>query len=343
MQPLSYNQLLYVSCAVALFMSTSALLITNAELTPFLKTLNFLTIIASWAVPIYCWLVLEKAKQQPDTNDYQATEDIIEETSFEVPTQSEPAIAITEDTDKTKQLESQAMQLQNILDETQQKLSQSHTQSEKSSQILDALLKASNLMNDSVKEIANKTEHSRQIVEQSAAKSDSADNTSKSLTTAASRIGKVLQLIQEIAEQINLLALNATIEAARAGDAGKGFAVVASEVKNLANQTAKATEEISAQVEEIQTVSHEVVETLTNIKADIQDVAGHSDAISSIVEQQQNTAEVIQNGLLKAQTESQEVSKTIMLASKIMQQTGSSSLSSAPLAEKPDFLEQEVA
>ena len=106
------------------------------------------------------------------------------------------------------------------------------------------------------------------------------------LATTAQRIGEVVALINSIAGQTNLLALNATIEAARAGEAGKGFAVVASEVKNLANQTAKATEEITAQITAIQSVTNETVTGMQRIGTTIQGVHQIAQSIASAVEEQ---------------------------------------------------------
>jgi len=106
------------------------------------------------------------------------------------------------------------------------------------------------------------------------------------LATTAQRIGEVVALINSIARQTNLLALNATIEAARAGEAGKGFAVVASEVKNLANQTAKATEEITAQITAIQSVTNQTVSGMQRIGTTIQGVHQIAQSIASAVEEQ---------------------------------------------------------
>jgi len=106
------------------------------------------------------------------------------------------------------------------------------------------------------------------------------------LASSSEKIGEVVQLINNIAGQTNLLALNATIEAARAGESGKGFAVVASEVKNLANQTAKATEEITAQIDGVQSASQEAVEAIRGIGSIINEMEEISTAISTAVEEQ---------------------------------------------------------
>lgn len=174
-----------------------------------------------------------------------------------------------------------------LMGNTNQKAENVGKNSVQAAQNVQTVAAASEEMSASVKEISTQVTKSTTIVKEAVDKVDNADNTSKSLEEAANRIGTVLLLIQDIAEQINLLALNATIEAARAGEAGKGFAVVASEVKTLANQTAKATEEISEQVDGIQGVSHEVVGALGSIKDAINHVNEYAAAISAAVEEQE--------------------------------------------------------
>ena len=138
----------------------------------------------------------------------------------------------------------------------------------------------------SVREIGQQVEHSSKIAGEAVIEADKTNATVEGLAQAAQRIGDVVQLIETIASQTNLLALNATIEAARAGDAGKGFAVVASEVKSLASQTAKATEEIRAQIGEIQGATGQTVEAISSIGTTIRQMSEIATTIASAVEEQ---------------------------------------------------------
>jgi methyl-accepting chemotaxis protein len=133
----------------------------------------------------------------------------------------------------------------------------------------------------------------------------------QSLAETAGKIGEVVKLISDIASQTNLLALNATIEAARAGDAGKGFAVVASEVKSLANQTAKATEEIAAQIAAIQKVTQDAVTAIKEIGGTIGEVSAVATSIASAVEEQGAATQEITRNTLQAAQRTKDVSETI--------------------------------
>ena len=133
----------------------------------------------------------------------------------------------------------------------------------------------------------------------------------ETLNEKVGRIGTVADMIREIAGKTNLLALNATIEAARAGDAGKGFAVVATEVKALANQTAKATEEISSQIVHIQDATRQTVAAIQNIAGTIAEINEIAASIASAVEQQSAATQEISRNVHEAARGTQEVSSNI--------------------------------
>ncbi len=141
-------------------------------------------------------------------------------------------------------------------------------------------------MSGSIAEIARQVAQSTGIAARAVEEAARTNVTIRGLAEAAQRIGEVVQLIQDIASQTNLLALNATIEAARAGAAGKGFAVVASEVKALANQTAKATEDISSQITAIQAATRSAVEAIAGIDGTIGQISEISTAIAAAIEEQ---------------------------------------------------------
>ena len=142
------------------------------------------------------------------------------------------------------------------------------------------------------------------------------------VTAAAEKIGNVVKIISDIASQTNLLALNATIEAARAGDAGKGFAVVASEVKALANQTAKATDEIAEQIKAIQEATQISAHSIQSVARSINQVSETATAIASAVEQQGAATREITRNVVQAAQGTQEVSSNIGGVNQAAQQTG---------------------
>jgi methyl-accepting chemotaxis protein len=138
------------------------------------------------------------------------------------------------------------------------------------------------------------------------------DDVVQALAEGAQKIGEIVDLIRNIAGQTNLLALNATIEAARAGDAGKGFAVVASEVKSLANQTAKATEDIAGQIAQIQRVTKEAVDSIGGIGNTIGEITNIATSIAAAVEEQGAATQEIARNVQQAATGTQDVSANII-------------------------------
>jgi methyl-accepting chemotaxis protein len=173
-------------------------------------------------------------------------------------------------------------------------------------------------LRSSIEEIGRQVTQSASIASQAVSEAERSNAMIEGLREGAQKIGEVVNMIQDIAEQTNLLALNATIEAARAGEAGKGFAVVASEVKALATQTAKATEEISLQVGEIQGATGTAVEAIGSISKIIKDISEIATSISSAVEQQgAATQEVAKNinGVSEASAESGRLVNDVQAAS----------------------------
>ena len=163
----------------------------------------------------------------------------------------------------------------------------------------------------SVQEISVNISETTRVAQQAADKAQTTDRIVASLDEESQKIGEVVGLITDIAEQTNLLALNATIEAARAGDAGKGFAVVASEVKNLATQTAKATEEISNQINAVQANTTQAVDAIREIGTLIGDMTEKMVAVSSAVEEQGASTDEIARSSSEAAQSTNQVSSTM--------------------------------
>ncbi|MFZ5791314.1 MAG: methyl-accepting chemotaxis protein [Pseudomonadota bacterium] len=199
----------------------------------------------------------------------------------------------------------------------------------------------------SVGEIGTRVQRSTDIAQQAVEEASHTNGTVQGLAAAAQKIGEVVNLINDIAAQTNLLALNATIEAARAGEAGKGFAVVASEVKNLANQTAKATEEIAAQIADIQTVSGEAVTAIGGIGSTIGKISEIATEIAAAIEQQSAATQEIARNVQAAATGTQAVTGHIGGVSAAAGQTGQSAqqmlASIERLAERAGALGQTVS
>ena len=163
----------------------------------------------------------------------------------------------------------------------------------------------------SIAEIGRQVTQSSKVADKAVAEANQTNDLVKGLAETAQKIGDVVKLINDIAGQTNLLALNATIEAARAGEAGKGFAVVASEVKSLANQTAKATEDIAAQVGAIQQATGGAVTAIQSITGTITEISGITTAIASAVEQQGAATQEIARNVQEAAKGTSEVTSNI--------------------------------
>jgi methyl-accepting chemotaxis protein len=176
---------------------------------------------------------------------------------------------------------------------------------------VETVAAAANELSISIGEIGAQVGRAAEVSREAAQQANRTNQTVESLAEAAQRIGDVVNLIQSIAAQTNLLALNATIEAARAGEAGKGFAVVASEVKTLASQTARATDDIKAQVDAIQVATREAVDAIGAIQATIDNVNGIAGEIADHVAQQSAATREITRNIEQAASGTREVSSSI--------------------------------
>jgi methyl-accepting chemotaxis protein len=195
------------------------------------------------------------------------------------------------------QFEKDAQQLSVTAHSTAEMSGQSADASRQASEHVRSAATASNELSQSIVEISRRVQDSNNVAADAVKQATATDQRMAELTAAGDRIGDVVKLITSIAEQTNLLALNATIEAARAGDAGRGFAVVAQEVKTLAGQTAKATDEISSHIVNMQRATGESVDAIKAIGQTIERISEITTSISSAVEQQGGATKSIAAGV----------------------------------------------
>ncbi|MCZ8313948.1 HAMP domain-containing methyl-accepting chemotaxis protein [Phreatobacter sp.] len=244
------------------------------------------------------------------------------------------------------ELEAAAGTLTATADQTQHKSGMVAAASEQASSNVQAVAAATDEMTSSVHEIARQVQHSTLKARAAVVDVKATDAKVTELLEAAGRIGDVVKLITAVAEQTNLLALNATIEAARAGEAGKGFAVVASEVKQLAGQTAKATEAIGAQITAMQAATREAAASIQAIGTTIFEVSDVAAAIAAAVEQQGAATQEIARNVQQAAKGTVEVASSIVEVNQGAVETGSAStqvLSAAQeLSQQGDRLKSQV-
>jgi methyl-accepting chemotaxis protein len=244
------------------------------------------------------------------------------------------------------QFEKDAQTLSVTAHSTAEMSGQSADASRQASEHVRGAATASNELSQSIVEISRRVRDSNSVAADAVKQADATDQRMAELSAAGDRIGDVVKLITSIAEQTNLLALNATIEAARAGDAGRGFAVVAQEVKNLAGQTAKATDEISSHIVNMQRATEESVEAIKAIGSTIEQISGITASISSAVEQQGAATQSIAAGVKAAAGGTLKVADNIEHVAKNARETGSTSglmlKSAQELSQVSSYLRDEV-
>ncbi len=193
---------------------------------------------------------------------------------------------------------------------------------ERSSANVQTVAAAAEELAASIQEVTRQITTSAEVAGRARAEAERTDEAVRGLAEAVQKIDSIVALISDIAGQTNLLALNATIEAARAGDAGKGFAVVASEVKQLATQTARATEDIAQQIAAVRSVTESVVQAIRGIGATINEVSGIATSVASAAEEQAAATQEITRNIAEAARRTAEVSETIGMVRTAANETG---------------------
>jgi methyl-accepting chemotaxis protein len=241
---------------------------------------------------------------------------------------------------RSSEMEAAAQSLSALASQTEHEASAVAVASEQASSNVQTVAAATAELSAAIQEIGHQVADSAKVSSSAVTEANRVNQIVVDLASAANRIGEVVSLINDIASQTNLLALNATIEAARAGDAGKGFAVVAGEVKSLANQTAKATEEIGAQIASVQQATSDAVGAIQGITTTISRLNEISAAISSAVEEQGAATQEIARNVQQASDGVGDVTSRISTVTQASTQTGQAS--SQVLAAAGQLSEQSV-
>jgi len=246
----------------------------------------------------------------------------------------------------SNEMQSTAQSMSSGAEETARQSQAVSAASEEATTNVQTVAAAAEEMSNSISEISRQVSQSAEIATRAVAEAEKTNTTVEGLSEAAQKVGEVVKLISDIAEKTNLLALNATIEAARAGEAGKGFAVVANEVKSLAEQTAKATDEIATQIGSIQTETSGAVQAISGIGKTIEEINEIATTISSAVEEQSAATQEIARNCQEAAKGTQEVSANIMGVNQAADETGKQAQqvleAAAELAKQGDTLKAEI-
>jgi methyl-accepting chemotaxis protein len=246
-----------------------------------------------------------------------------------------------------RDMQSSSEQMLQVVGETNNQTSSALGSAENASNNVQTVASAAEEMSSSIREISQQVSHSARVAGDAVKQAGETHEQIQGLVDSSQKIGEVVALITDIAEQTNLLALNATIEAARAGDAGKGFAVVAAEVKNLANQTARATEEISSQITGIQGATQMSADAIQSISTTISQMDEISAAIAAAIEEQSASTEEISRSAIDASTGTNEVTSNISHVTRSAEETGTSAshmlAQSTNLAQRSAELNDQVS
>jgi len=250
-------------------------------------------------------------------------------------------------TSASAQLNSTSQAMSGIAEETSSQSSAVSAASEQAATNVQTVAAASEEMSHSIAEINQRVNDASEAARQAVTEVEKTGLQIENLASTANKISDVISMISDIADQTNLLALNATIESARAGEAGKGFAVVANEVKGLAGQTAKATEEIVAQINEIQSATQQAVVSMGDIGKVIRRVDETSASIAAAMEEQGAATQEIARNVQEAASGTEEVNRNIAGVSQASQEAGAASgqvMSSAgELFKQSERLKEEVS